>query len=96
MSDRNPSLTHSPEAHEELSSRLRGTNISHGLALRARIILRLAESDSPTAISYALDVSRKTICKWQDRFIQPGFLDRRMPQGQDGLQSLMMEQSKKY
>lgn len=57
---------------EELSSWLRSTSVTHGLALRARIILKLDAGDRPVEIVRSLEVSEKTVYKWRNRFNDEG------------------------
>lgn len=65
-------LTLPPEDKLELNNWLRSTRLSQGLAVRAKILLYLAEGRSPTDISQSLRVSRKMVYKWKDRYIQEG------------------------
>lgn len=58
--------------HDELSSWLRSTSITHGLALRARIVLRLAAGEKPIEVSRSLDVSEKMVHKWRNRWNSQG------------------------
>lgn len=72
MPKKNPHLQLTDTDREELSGWLRSTNISHGLALRARIVLRLDAGDRPMEIVRALGVSEKTVYKWRNRFNKEG------------------------
>ncbi|ODB99854.1 DDE endonuclease [Candidatus Thiodiazotropha endoloripes] len=51
---------------------MRCTSLSHGLALRARIILKLASGNSPLDISRSLGIGRGTVHKWRNRFKEGG------------------------
>ena len=55
-----------------LNSWLRSTTLPQGQATRAKIIMSLAEGNSPTDIAAAQRVSRKTVHKWQKRFTEYG------------------------
>ncbi len=57
---------------KELSSWLRSTSVTHGLALRARIILKLDAGDRPVEIVRSLGISEKTVYKWRKRFNDEG------------------------
>ena len=58
--------------HDELSSWLRSTSVTHGLALRARIVLRLASGARPIDVSRSLGVSEKMVHKWRNRWNSDG------------------------
>ncbi len=51
---------------------MRSTSVTHGLALRARIILRLDAGDRPVEIVRSLGISEKTVYKWRNRFNDEG------------------------
>lgn len=51
---------------------LRSTTLAQGYAIRARIVLSLAEGQSPTDIGQSLNVSRKMVYKWRDRYLEEG------------------------
>lgn len=56
----------------QLISWLRSTTLPQGYAVRARIVLDLAEGRSPSEISLSLRVSRKMVYKWRDRYTKEG------------------------
>jgi len=60
----------SAEEQRELESWQRRTTIAAGLALRGRIILRLAAGQSITAVSHAVGVQRPRVYKWVRRFLK--------------------------
>ena len=60
----------SAEEQRELESWQRRTTIAAGLALRGRIILRLAAGESITAVSHAVGVQRPRVYKWARRFLK--------------------------
>lgn len=72
MEEKAPLICLKKGEQRELSGWLRSTSVTHGLALRARIILRLNAGDSPTDIGQSLGVSRKSIYKWRNRFDEEG------------------------
>lgn len=72
MSKKAPTVKLAQLDQEELSSWLRSTSLTQGLALRARIILRLAAGDRPIEVSRSLDVSEKTVHKWRNRWNEQG------------------------
>ena len=72
MPKKAPPIELTASEHDELSSWLRSTSVSHGLALRAGIILRLAAGERAVEISRALNVSEKTVNKWRNRWLSHG------------------------
>jgi len=50
----------------------RSSSVRAGLALRARIVLAVADGEGPSAISARLGVSRPTVTQWRDRFLAAG------------------------
>jgi len=67
---------------KELSSWQRMTSLNQGQATRAKIILSLAEGESPTEVARAQRVTRKTVYTWRDRFERDGvggLLDKPRP-----------------
>lgn len=56
----------------ELESWLRSTTLKQGLVTRAKIILALAEGQSPRVVASAQRVSEKTLHKWKNRFLEAG------------------------
>jgi len=51
---------------------LRATTTSHGLCTRANILLALDSGQTPTQIAANLGLTRKTIYKWKERYIEQG------------------------
>ena len=72
MSTKAPRIKLKSAERTELSDWLKRTNISQGLALRARIILRLNEGERPSEIAASLGIARKTVYKWWYRFADNG------------------------
>ena len=50
----------------------RSSSVMAGLAMRARIVLAVADGEGPSAISARLGVSRPTVTQWRDRFLASG------------------------
>lgn len=61
-----------PNDEAQLMTWLRSTTLAQGHAVRARIVLALADGQSPTDIGQSLNVSRKMIYKWRDRYVEEG------------------------
>ena len=72
MLKRSPHIQLSSADREQLSSWLRSTSVTNGLALRARIILKLDAGDRPVEIVRSLGVSEKMVYKWRNRFNNEG------------------------
>lgn len=72
MAKKSLPFTLTTDDRKELTGWLRCTSVSHGLALRARIILQLDLGNSPIEVSRMLGVSRRTIHKWRNRFNESG------------------------
>ena len=51
---------------------LRSTTLPHGLGVRANILLALHRGESPTEISESLNVTRRTVYKWKERYLSDG------------------------
>lgn len=66
------SITLSPEELLLLESWTRKSTISHGLAQRARIILLAQQGCKDPEIAQAVDMSRQSVIKWRQRYIQRG------------------------
>ena len=58
------------EERRELQSWQRRTTIAAGLAMRGRIILRLAAGESFAAVSRVVGVQRPRVYKWAKRFLK--------------------------
>ena len=61
-----------PAQRQTLLAWQRATNISAGLARRARIILLLADGMTITDIAATVGMSRRHTYKWIQRFVQEG------------------------
>jgi CRP-like cAMP-binding protein len=61
-----------PAQRQTLLAWQRATNISAGLARRARIILLLADGMTITDIAAMVGMSRRHTYKWLQRFVQAG------------------------
>ncbi|QYZ67785.1 MAG: IS630 family transposase [Gammaproteobacteria bacterium (ex Lamellibrachia satsuma)] len=72
MSKKAPHVQLSSADREELSSWLRSTSVTHGLVLRAQIVLKLDAGNRPVDIVRSLGVSEKTVYKWRNRFNDEG------------------------
>ena len=55
-----------------LESWTRSSTVSAGLVERARIVLSVASGSGTSATARALSVSRPTVIKWRDRFVEHG------------------------
>lgn len=62
----------SPQERQLLTSMMRATTISAGLARRARVILGLVEGDSYATIAAAHGVTDTYIARWKQRVIEGG------------------------
>ena len=65
-------LTLTPEERHALKAWQRSTTIRAGLAKRARIILMLADGASITHITQTVDIGRRFVYKWAERYRKPG------------------------
>jgi putative transposase len=70
----------SDEEREQLRSMVGSHFLAHGLVRRARIILMAAQGTTNCEIAKTLGVTRQTVCKWRQRFLQ-----RRLPALHDEL-----------
>ena len=61
-----------PEQRQILNGWQRSTTIRSGLAKRGRIILMLADGASISHISRTVDIQRRFIYKWAERFHKHG------------------------
>ena len=60
------------EQREILQQWIRRPKTAQALALRARIVLLLAEGKSSTAVAHQLRVHIQTVSKWRERFVAQG------------------------
>ena len=60
------------EQRAELESFRRSRALSHGLVVRAQIILLAGEGKQNKEIAETLRVSRQTVAKWRGRFVSGG------------------------
>jgi transposase len=65
-----PAVT--PAQQEILQQWVRRPTSAQALALRARIVLRLGEGHSSTAVAQQLQVHIQTVSKWRERFVARG------------------------
>lgn len=68
-----------PEDRARLEARGRGEALAHRDVVRARIVLALADTPSPSAAANRVGRDVKTVAKWRDRFLAeglPGLSDR--------------------
>jgi transposase len=61
-----------PAQREILEQWVRRPTSAQALALRARIVLRLGEGHSSTAVAQQLGVHMETVSKWRERFVARG------------------------
>jgi putative transposase len=61
-----------PEEREELTRLARSRRTPQALALRARIVLKTADGERPSAIAQELAISQPTVRKWRLRFVEDG------------------------
>ena len=64
----------SPEVREELTSLSRSRTLSHGLVRRAHIVLMSAEGQNNRLIAQNVRLSRQSVVKWRNRFLQQGLM----------------------
>jgi transposase len=62
----------SDEDRATLVSWTRSSSVRAGLALRARIVLAVADGEGTSAVARRVGVSRPTVILWRDRFVQAG------------------------
>ena len=48
------------------------SSVRAGVAMRARVVLAVAEGAGPSSVSRRLGVSRPTVTLWRDRFLAKG------------------------
>jgi hypothetical protein len=61
-----------PEQREILDQWVRRPTSAQALALRARMVLRLAEGHSSLAVARQMQVHIQTVSKWRERFLARG------------------------
>lgn len=62
----------SDEERQQLNTIVNSRSLRHGLVRRARIVLLSAEGDICHNIAEAVGVSRQTVSKWHNRYLQQG------------------------
>jgi transposase len=67
-----PSIELTTEERATLAGWTRRLKSAQALALRARIVLRSADGETVMEVARALHVSRQTVGKWRNRFIERG------------------------
>jgi hypothetical protein len=72
MAKRQPMAPLSVRQREELEALLRRPSIAAGLAKRARAILLLADVNSVSATGRIVEMQRRHLYKWADRFQRQG------------------------
>ncbi len=66
------SVTMSPEQRRILETWIRGHNTPQGIVLRAKIVLLAADGLSHVQAAREVGVSRPTVTRWRQRFLQGG------------------------
>src|SRR6266487_3394708 len=71
-----PRLILSQSARGDLQTLIRAHSTPQSLALRARIVLRAADADTPTNLHSSRDLGcdNRTVGKWRRRYLNLGFL----------------------
>jgi hypothetical protein len=64
-----------PEEHARLESLVRAHSTPQALALRCRLILRIAAPDRPSNLHVATEMAckRHTVGRWRQRYLAHGF-----------------------
>jgi transposase len=62
----------SDEDRATLVSWTRSSSVRAGLAMRARIVLAVADGEGTSAVARRVGVSRPTVLQWRDRYAQAG------------------------
>ena len=65
-------VTLSDQEYEQLTSILRSHSLPHGLVRRAQIVLMAAEGVPNNEIAENVGLSRQSVCKWRQRYLQEG------------------------
>lgn len=55
-----------------LTSWARSSSVRAGLAMRAKVVLAIADGEGPSAVARRLGVSRPTVTQWRNRFLAEG------------------------
>jgi transposase-like protein len=50
----------------------RSSSVRAGVAVRARVVLAVADGEGPSSVARRLGVSRPTVTLWRDRFLANG------------------------
>jgi Helix-turn-helix domain len=68
-------VTLAPEEHTRLESLVRAHSTPQALALRCRLILRIAAPDRPSNLHVATEMAceRPTVGRWRQRYLAHGF-----------------------
>ena len=77
-----PILKLSRSEKRSIKQLLRSTTSSNGLCRRARVIEALDQGRSPTEIAQLIGITRRTVYKWKERYLNEGFdglLDKERP-----------------
>lgn len=72
MSRSTTTLTLSAEQYEQLKEWLAAMGTPQQVALRCRIIVALASGETEVAIALKLEINRKTVRLWRERFLAEG------------------------
>jgi len=67
-------ITVTPNARQQLESMVRSHSLAQGLVRRARIVLLAADGMTNTDIAQQLGLSKPTVGKWRQRFIEQGLM----------------------
>jgi putative transposase len=65
-------VTLSDQEYEQLTSILRSHSLPHGLVRRAQIVLMAAEGAPNSEIADKVGLTRQSVCKWRQRYLQEG------------------------
>ena len=78
-------ITLTEEQRSQLQSYARGRKVPRRLVERASMILLAAESKENLEIAEELKISRHTVARWRERFLELGIRGwRKMRPGRDG------------
>ena len=67
-------ITVTPNARQQLESMVRSQSLAQGLVRRARIVLLAADGMTNTDVAQQLGLSKPTVGKWRQRFIEQGLM----------------------
>jgi len=65
-------ITLSEEGQEQLNAIANSRSLPHGLVNRARIVLLAAQGIPNCTIAERINLSPQMVCKWRQRYLQPG------------------------